>query len=94
MQAVSEGRGTVKMAEMHEPNALRAAEPWLRANAERLMRRLYGEDFDPEADTEMLDRVLWELKRSYVEGYADRLKDEAKEAKSPEPKRRVQRRKK
>ena len=81
------------MSEVREPNALRKAEPWLRTNAERLIRRLY-DDFDPEEDAEMLDRVLFELKRAYCEGYADRLKDEAAESKTPEPKRRVQRRKK
>lgn len=79
------------MSEHQEPNSLRAAEPWLRTNAERLVAKLFTRDAEDEEVTEM---ILFQLKRAYAEGYADRLKDEAKESKSPEPKRRVQRRKK
>lgn len=84
------------MSEHQEPNALRAAEPWLRSKAESIFRALTpdGAGYDDEGRDRAVERILFQLKVAYCEGYSDRLKDEVKEMKSPEPKKRVTRRKK
>lgn len=63
--------------------ALQAAEQWLTWKREAIQRNWD----DPAA----VDRILKDV---YLEGYADRLRDELKELPKPETKRRVQRRKK
>lgn len=78
------------MSQMHEPSALKKAEPWLRQNAESLLRCLV----DSEDDDQRVEKVLFQLKKAYCEGYSDRLKDEVTETKSIEAPKKARRKRK
>lgn len=84
------------MSEHHEPSALRKAEPWLRSKAESIFRALTpdGSGYDDEGRDRAVDRILFQLKVAYCEGYSDRMKDEVAEAKTETPKRPVRRKRK
>lgn len=83
------------MSEHQEPSALRQAEPWLRLKAERLVSILVEDPdlLEDDVRERMIERVLFDLKVAYSEGYADRMKSEVAEVRSETPKRTTRRRK-
>lgn len=79
-----------RVSEFRESSEMKRAEPWLRSKAVSIFTALTrdGGGYDDEGADRAIERILFQLKSAYAEGYADRMKSEAAEAVSPQPKRR------